>query len=191
MQANILNLLKKISVVTASKDGLMSSSDKKKLDGITAGATKNTIENSLTSTSTTNGLSAAQGKALNDKITNLTPVSIYKNTTGNEGTITLSQSVNNFKYIEITFFSAFNNDFYTYKIPTDSNGVHTMLFYLEMINPISFNNDENSVYLFARRILVLDKTISTYLDSYGGVNIEYTQKYRENRCFIYEVKGYK
>ena len=35
---------------------------KTKLDGIATGATKNTVENSLTSTSTTNALSAAQGK---------------------------------------------------------------------------------------------------------------------------------
>ena len=45
----------------------MTSADKSKLDGIATGATKNTIENVLTSTSTTNGLSAAQGKVLNEK----------------------------------------------------------------------------------------------------------------------------
>lgn len=37
-----------------------------KLNGIAEGATKNTVENTLTSTSTTNALSAAQGKVLND-----------------------------------------------------------------------------------------------------------------------------
>lgn len=37
-----------------------------KLNGIATGATKNTVENVLTSTSTTNALSAAQGKALKD-----------------------------------------------------------------------------------------------------------------------------
>jgi hypothetical protein len=46
----------------------MTSADKNKLDGIATGATNNTIENVLTSTSITNGLSAAQGKILNDKI---------------------------------------------------------------------------------------------------------------------------
>lgn len=43
--------------------------EKTKLAGIAAGATKNTVENVLTSTSTTNALSAAQGKILDDKIT--------------------------------------------------------------------------------------------------------------------------
>lgn len=50
--------------VTTSKSGLMSSTDKTKLNGIATGATKNTVENVLTSTSATNALSAAQGKAL-------------------------------------------------------------------------------------------------------------------------------
>jgi hypothetical protein len=41
---------------------------KSKLDGIAAGATNNTVENVLTSTNTANALSAAQGKALNDRL---------------------------------------------------------------------------------------------------------------------------
>lgn len=45
---------------------------KTKLEGITTGATKNTVENILTSTSTVNALSAAQGKALKDAIDLLT-----------------------------------------------------------------------------------------------------------------------
>ena len=49
----------------------MSAADKIKLDGIAAGATAVTVENALTSTSTTNALSAAQGKALNDSISSL------------------------------------------------------------------------------------------------------------------------
>lgn len=45
---------------------------KSKLDGIAAKANKTTVENSLTSTSTTNALAAAQGKALKDLIDALT-----------------------------------------------------------------------------------------------------------------------
>ena len=52
---------------TTETHGLMTAADKSKLDGIATGATNNIIENVLTSTSTTNGLSAAQGKILNDK----------------------------------------------------------------------------------------------------------------------------
>lgn len=53
---------------TTSSDGLMSSEDKTKLNGIAEGANKTTINNTLTSTSITQALSAAQGKELNDKI---------------------------------------------------------------------------------------------------------------------------
>lgn len=45
---------------------------KNKLDGIAQGANKTVIDNSLTSTSTTNALAAAQGKALKDLIDALT-----------------------------------------------------------------------------------------------------------------------
>jgi hypothetical protein len=53
------------SNATTSTAGLMSASDKTKLDGVATGATKNTVENVLTSDSTTNALSAYQGKVLN------------------------------------------------------------------------------------------------------------------------------
>lgn len=55
---------KNTSTATTSANGLMSSSDKSKLNGIASGANKTTVENVLTSSSTTNALSAAQGKAL-------------------------------------------------------------------------------------------------------------------------------
>lgn len=45
---------------------------KNKLGGIVQGANKTVIDNSLTSTSTTNALAAAQGKALKDLIDALT-----------------------------------------------------------------------------------------------------------------------
>lgn len=46
--------------------------EKQKLTGIAAQANKTTVENILTSTSTTNALSAAQGKALKDALDALT-----------------------------------------------------------------------------------------------------------------------
>lgn len=47
--------------------------EKTKLAGIATGANNTTVENSLTSTSTTNALSAAQGKVLNEKFVVLAP----------------------------------------------------------------------------------------------------------------------
>lgn len=56
------------SNVTTSANGMMLSADKSKLDGIASGATKTIIHNTLTGTSTTEALSAAQGKALKDLV---------------------------------------------------------------------------------------------------------------------------
>lgn len=52
-------------------DNNYTTTDKDKLAGIDTGANKTTIVNNLTSTATTSALSAAQGKALNDKITTI------------------------------------------------------------------------------------------------------------------------
>lgn len=62
------------AVATQTANGLMNKNDKTKLDGIAAGANKTTVENVLTSTSTTNALSAAQGKVLNNKFNNYLPL---------------------------------------------------------------------------------------------------------------------
>lgn len=59
------------SVATTSANGLMSSSDKSKLDGIATGANKTSIANNLTTTSSGYALDARQGKALNDRVSKL------------------------------------------------------------------------------------------------------------------------
>ncbi len=58
------------------------------------------VVNSLTSTSTTNALSAAQGKTLND---GLVGVQLYSNSSGSSGTISLSQSISNFNSIAVEY----------------------------------------------------------------------------------------
>lgn len=70
------------SVATITADGLMSSGDKSKLEGVEAGANKTTVVNALNSDSATSALSAAQGKALDGKITALTPVMAPQETAG-------------------------------------------------------------------------------------------------------------
>lgn len=69
---------------TTSAAGLMSSSDKTKLNGIAAGANKTTVVDNLTSTSTTNALSANQGNVLSKKAGHKTEgesTQIYSGTT--------------------------------------------------------------------------------------------------------------
>ena len=69
------------TVASSSANGLMSSSDKTKLDGIATGANRVIVNNTLTSTSTSEALSAAQGKILDEKIKNKFE-SIRKDLTG-------------------------------------------------------------------------------------------------------------
>lgn len=58
------------AVVTTSSNGLMSASDKSKLDGIAAGANKTTVDTSLSSTST----NPVQNKVVNSAINNLNTI---------------------------------------------------------------------------------------------------------------------
>ena len=57
-----------LPLATTTTNGIISKSDKAKLDGIEANATKVVVENELTSTSMVNALSSLQGKILNDRI---------------------------------------------------------------------------------------------------------------------------
>lgn len=80
--------------------------------------------NNLTTASAGNGvLDAYQGKVLNDKITNLTGVSLYDNDAGTAGTVTLSDSAANYNYLEIYFFNTSDNIYSSVKVykPNDKS----------------------------------------------------------------------
>ena len=61
----------KYDIATESISGLMSSTDKAKLNGISERATKVDVIDNITSTSFEDALSAKQGKLLNDRVSNL------------------------------------------------------------------------------------------------------------------------
>lgn len=101
---------------------------KTKIDGIATGATKNTVENSLTSTSTSNALSAYQGKVLNEKFSATT---LYSNSSGTTSAITLSDSVANYKYIEIRYTGVNGEPYSTGKISISSlSRIHLSGFFI-------------------------------------------------------------
>lgn len=68
-----------------------------------------TVVNNLTSTSSTDALSANQGKVLKELLEGTV---LYENSTGTSGTVTLSQNITNFKRIKISGFATQNNNFY-------------------------------------------------------------------------------
>lgn len=121
------------SNATTSANGLMSSTDKTKLDGIATGATKNTVENVLTSDSTTNALSAKQGKALNTAISGKAPTSHASSsttygvgTTSNYGHCKLANNVTTSSHTDGLALSAYQgkvlNDAISGKQKTISRG---------------------------------------------------------------------
>jgi len=71
------------SVATANANGLMSSTDKSKLDGIATGATKNTIDTALSSTST----NAVQNKVVNTALSGKANSSHTHGNISNDGKI--------------------------------------------------------------------------------------------------------
>lgn len=94
-----------IAAATDTLAGVMSSTDKSKLDGIEAGAEVNpTIVANLNSTSDTEVLAASQGKILNDKIDNI-PAGLYPqgdwNADTNTPDITGTTDVGNFWVVSV------------------------------------------------------------------------------------------
>ena len=78
------------------------------------------VYNALDSTSTTDALSANQGKVLNDKINGTI---LYDNDAGTTGTVTLSDSAANYNYLEIYFFNTADNIYSSVKVykPNDKS----------------------------------------------------------------------
>ena len=109
---NIAKIKTAIGNATTSAAGLMSSTDKTKLDGVEASANKTTIVNNLTATTAGSALDATQGKALSDKITSLNDslankqnlIVIQSGYWGSSGTamITPTQKSNNLYVIDYT-----------------------------------------------------------------------------------------
>lgn len=91
-------------LVSNDKNGLMSSADKIKLDGIARGATRVDVVDSLESTETGKALSANQGNVIGTRLNLLEDKSSVKLFEGavapNENeTVTLNESMNNYKFL--------------------------------------------------------------------------------------------
>lgn len=174
--ALINNKVDKVSGKTLTTNDF-TNSDKTKLDGIATGANKTVIENVLTSTSSTNALSAAQGKVLKNLIANLTPVILYDTSSGTTGNITgLPESTANFSYLEIYYGSANQAAVYCEKI-CNPNGKSLRL-----------------VHTGSSRIYYKDITIngtSITVDSYKSISIQDGTNTTDNVIYIYKVVGYR
>ena len=109
------------------------------------------------------------------------PITLYSNSSGTTGTVTLSQSASNFTYIEIFYGKSFNF-FNSIKVrATDAGSVGLMYGYCADI-----------VQIGCREVAVSGTSItnSTY---YGGANLSNgnVEIFKTNEIKIYVVVGYK
>lgn len=144
------------------------------------------LANNLTTSSYADGvaLSANQGKALNDKITNLTAVSLYDNSTGTSGTVTLSQTAANFSYLEIFFKETQRSSAYGSVKVFSPNG--------KTVNLTStfYSGDQYGIYVTSKDVSISGTSITNV--RYGWQYVG-SDRYATNGNLINIVKvvGYK
>lgn len=89
------------SDATTSTHGLMSTSDKTKLNGIANNANNYSLPTA--STSTKGGIKVGNNLTISNEALSMSPTNLYNNTTGSNSSVTLSQTSANFVYLEIHF----------------------------------------------------------------------------------------
>ena len=114
------------------------------------------VVNSLDSDSTIDSLSAEQGKILNNK---LTPVVLYNNASGTQGTITLTDSVANYKFLIVTFKRDLGYFSIIVDAPNNTQITVPTTFYQE--------GNPNSMYIYSSK-LGFNNNIVTYI--YHGLS---------------------
>lgn len=116
------------------------------------------------------------------------PTTLYNNSSGTTGTITLSESAANFSYLEICIMTSYNNDCFTFKVASP-NGKTTVLNWQEVFT-VSGAGASNW-YVMGRRIQISGTSITTYNNQYGLINISGDYLETANRGSIVRVIGYR
>ncbi|MGO5359367.1 hypothetical protein ACTQYZ_08800 [Anaerofustis sp. LCP19S3_F7] len=141
--------------VTTETNGLMSSVDKIKLNGIENGANNTEIINNLTSEETTKALSANQGKGINDRlkqVENMTPVLLFQGAVSN-GTFSLSESAFNYRNLAIGISSlSGGNPFAWALIPVLPNSAVPTYQSFAGFNCAVADNGKNSISSYCGRL---------------------------------------
>lgn len=113
------------------------------------------------------------------------PTTLYNNSSATNGTVTLSESSAKFSFIEVYYFSLYNNDFGMRKIEAPNGRSFTVEW-----NEMPSTSDVSGVYTFGTKLKISDTTISPQ-SNYGIVRLSTHEFYRENRTYIYKVIGYR
>ena len=139
------------------------------------------VVNSLDSDSTTDSLSAAQGKILNDM---LTPVSLYDNASGTQGTITLSDSASNYQFLIINFRR--DTGYFSARVDNPNGRQITVptTFYQE--------GNPNNMYVYSSKLGFNNNTVTyiyhglAHLPSGGTVSVG-----NDDNVKVVKILGYK
>ncbi|WP_329380178.1 hypothetical protein [Anaerofustis butyriciformans] len=174
--------------VTTEINGLMSSVDKIKLNGIENGANNTEIINNLTSTEIDKALSAAQGKNINDTITsvkeevlniqnNITELKKIKRTLLFQGAIktgdiTLTDNMYNYRFLYIKVSSGttgftYGGGMYTIIDPTLNNSNNKTQAFVGYEVPE--NDDPNTVITYSGQFVNKNETTLTVFSQIGNV----------------------
>ena len=115
------------------------------------------------------------------------PISLYNNSSGSNGTITLSQSAANFIYLEILYLDKQYNYYSSVKIYTP-NGKKAILHTANV-----FSKDGTAV-IDTRKIKISGTSISNddgTTNDYGALNTWNNSITASNRIYIVKVNGYR
>ena len=123
-------------------------------------------------------------------ITNKTnPITLYSNDNGSNGDITLSDSIANYTYIEVYWFTQYNNRVYSNKF-YKPNGKDTMFYYLEGADTTS-QAITNDTFVFWSGAKFENNKIKKYTTKRGLTSLSGSYSERGDRVYITRVIGYK
>lgn len=136
-----------------------------------------------------NKVTADNMNEIKQVVNDLNPVTLYNNSLGSNGTITLSDDVNNYEYIEIFYLS--NDGYLSSKKIIAGNG------YTELVSYQPNRSSDSEICFKFRVVSINNNTISTGQDS-GGYFIKEVvlsangyQQFANNYIYITRVLGYK
>ena len=119
----------------------------------------------------------------------LAPYLLYSNDNGTNGNITLNDSLSNYNYIEVFYYTQYNQCLYSNKFYKPNNKT-TQLFYLEGANT-SANPKNSDTFLFWSRIEFSGNKINRNTTTRGLTSLSGSYAENNDRVFITRVIGYK
>lgn len=123
------------------------------------------------------------------ELNKLKPVVLYSNDSGTNDTISLTDSIGNYQYIEVFYKTQYNNRIYSNKF-YNANGKDTQIFYLEGCETTQSDKNHNS-YIFWSYIKFRDSQIQRNDNRHGLTSLDTNYTENGDRVLVTRVLGYK